>query len=218
MKGLRLYSYWRSSASWRARVGLHFKGLSFEYIPVHLMEDGGKQNTAEYRALNPMRTVPTLEWTENGETRRLSQSLPILEYLDARVPQPSLFPEDLLLKARVRMLAEMVNSGIQPLQNLSVLQKLKNELKADERAWAAHWIGRGLEALEATVKPWAGRFCMGDAVSLADICLVPQLYNARRFAVDVAAFPTLLRIEAACEALPAFQAAHPDRQPDAQPV
>ena len=219
MKGLRLHNYWRSTSSWRVRLGLHLKRLQFEYVPVHLLQDGGKQHTEAYRALNPMRTVPTLEWTEEDDsTRQLSQSLAILEYLEARVPSPSFFPKDLYLQAKVRMLAEMVNSGIQPLQNLSVLQRLKNELKGDDKAWAAHWNARGLEALEAAVKPLAGRYCVGDEVSLADICLVPQLYGARRFAVDLTPYPTLLRIEAACNELPAFQAAHPDRQPDAVPA
>jgi maleylpyruvate isomerase len=219
MKALRLHSYWRSSASWRVRLGLHLKGLTFEYVAVHLLQDGGQQHSDAYRALNPLRTVPTLEWTEDdGTARRLSQSLAILEYLEARHPSPSLFPKDVYLQAKARMLAEMVNSGMQPLQNLSVLQRIKSELQADDKAWGAYWNTRGLDALEAVVKPTAGRYCVGDAVSVADICLVPQLYGARRFAVDLTPYPTLLRIEAACNELPAFQAAHPDRQPDAVPA
>lgn len=219
MTGLRLYSYWRSSASWRVRIGLHLKGLKFDYVPVHLVKDGGEQNSAAYRTLNPMRTLPTLEWTEaDGSVRRLSQSLPVLEYLEERFPAPALLPADAFLRAKSRMLAEMVNSGIQPLQNLSVMQRLKQELSADDKAWSAYWNTRGLEALEAAVQPTAGRFCVGDTVSLADVCLVPQLYGARRFGVDLAPYPTLLRIEAECQALPAFQAAQPDRQPDAVPA
>ncbi|WP_338863697.1 maleylacetoacetate isomerase [Myxococcus stipitatus] len=219
MKALRLHSYWRSSASWRVRLGLNLKGLSYEYAAVHLMKDGGQQNSPEYRAVNPMRTVPTLEWTEaDGTPLRLSQSIAILEFLEERIPSPALLPKDAYLRARVRMVAEGVNSGIQPLQNLSVLQRIKSELNGDDKAWAAHWNMRGLEALESLVKPTAGRYCVGDAVTLADVCLVPQLYGARRFGVDVSAYPTLLRIEAACAELPAFQAAHPDRQPDAVPA
>ncbi|NMO20679.1 maleylacetoacetate isomerase [Pyxidicoccus fallax] len=219
MKALRLHSYWRSSASWRVRVGLHFKGLPFEYVAVHLLKDGGQHHSEAYRALNPMRTLPTLEWTEeDGSQRRLSQSLAILEYLEARFPAPALLPKDTYLQAKARMLAEMVNSGIQPLQNLSVMQRIKSELKADDKAWSAYWNARGLEALEAAVKPLAGRYSVGDEVSFADICLVPQLYGARRFGVDLTPYPTLLRIEAACNELPAFQAAHPDRQPDAAPA
>jgi maleylacetoacetate isomerase len=212
---MKLYSYWRSSCSWRVRIALNLKGLAYTYEAVHLLKDGGQQNTEAYRALNPMRTVPTLEFEEGGRVRRLSQSLAILEYLEERYRTPALLPDDPLLRARVRMLAEMVNSGIQPLQNLSVLQFVKNDMKGDEKVFAAHWNARGLTALEAAVKETAGRYCLGDTVSFADIFLVPQLYGARRFGVDLTPYPTLTRIEAACAELPAFQAAHPDRQPDA---
>ncbi|KFE62689.1 maleylacetoacetate isomerase [Hyalangium minutum] len=215
---MKLYSYWRSSCSWRVRIALNLKGLSYSYEAVHLVKDGGQQNSDAYRALNPMRTVPTLELEEGGQVRRLSQSVAILEYLEERYPTPALLPADPLLRARIRMLAEMVNSGIQPLQNLSVLQFVKGELQRDDKAFAAHWNVRGLTALEAAVKETAGTYCLGETVSLADIFLVPQLYGARRFAVDLSPYPTLTRIEAACEKLPAFQAAHPDRQPDAAPA
>lgn len=215
---MKLYSYWRSSCSWRVRLGLNIKGLAYTYEAVHLLKDGGQQNTEAYRALSPMRTVPTLEFEEGGQVRRLSQSLAILEYLEERYRTPALLPAEPLLRARARMLSEMVNSGIQPLQNLSVLQWVKGELKGDDKAFAAHWIARGLTALEAAVKETAGTYCLGDTVSLADICLVPQLYASRRFGVDLAPYPTLTRIEAACGELPAFQAAHPDRQPDAAPA
>lgn len=219
MKAPRLHNYWRSSASWRVRLGLRLKGVDFEYVPVHLLQDGGQQHSDAYRALNPMRTVPTLEWTEaDGTVRRLSQSLAILDYLQETFPSPSFFPEDTYLRARARMLAEYVNSGIQPLHNLGVLQRVKHELNGDDKAWGAHWCTRGLEALEKMVQPTAGRYCVGDSVTLADVCLVPQLYGARRFALDMTPYPTLLRIEAACAELPAFQASHPDRQPDAAPA
>jgi maleylpyruvate isomerase len=215
---MKLYSYWRSSCSWRVRIALNLKGLSYTYEAVHLLKDGGQQHSEAYRALNPMRTVPTLEFEEGGVVRRLSQSIAILEYLEERHRTPALLPADPLLRARARMLAEMVNSGIQPLQNLSVLQFVKNELKGDDRVFAANWNARGLTALEAAVKETAGTYCLGETISFADICLVPQLYGARRYGVDLAQFPTLTRIEAACEKLPAFQAAHPDRQPDAVPA
>ncbi|HZI14346.1 MAG TPA: maleylacetoacetate isomerase [Myxococcus sp.] len=219
MKNLRLYSYWRSSASWRVRIGLNLKGLKYDYVAVHLLQDGGQQHSDAYRALNPMRTVPTLEWTaEDGAARRLSQSLAILELVEALHPTPALLPKDPYLQGKARMVAEMVNSGVQPLVNLSVLQRIKDELKGDEKAWAAYWIARGLAAVEAAVKPTAGRYCLGDEVSLADICVVPQLYGARRYGVDLSPYPTVLRIEAACNELPAFQAAHPDRQPDTVPA
>jgi maleylpyruvate isomerase len=219
MKNLRLHSYWRSSASWRVRIALHWKGLPFDYAAVHLLKDGGQQFTDAYRALNPMARVPTLEWTEaDGQARHLSESMAILEYLEERVPSPALLPTDAYARARVRMQAEMVNAGMQPLQNTSVTLRIKNELKADEKAWAAHWNMHGLQSLEAAVQATAGRYCVGDAVSFADVLLVPQLYGARRFGVDLKPYPTLLRIEAACNELPAFQAAQPDRQPDAQPA
>jgi maleylpyruvate isomerase len=215
---MKLYSYWRSSCSWRVRIALNLKGLHYTYEAVHLLKDGGQQNSEAYRAVNPMRTVPTLEFEEGGVVRRLSQSLAILEYLEERYRTPALLPAEPLLRARVRMLSEMVNSGIQPLQNLAVLQWVKGELKGDDKAFAAHWNARGLAALEAAVKETAGTYCVGDTVSFADICLVPQLHGGRRFGVDLTPYPTLTRIEAACDKLPAFQAAHPDRQPDAAPA
>jgi maleylpyruvate isomerase len=215
---VKLYSYWRSSCSWRVRIALELKGLSYEYVPVHLVKDGGEQNTEAYRAINPMRMVPTLELTEGGKVHRQAQSMAILEYLEERHPSPALLPADPFLRARCRMLSEMVNSGIQPLQNLSVLQRIKGELKADDKAWCAYWIDRGLTAFQAAVQETAGMYCLGEAVSFADICLVPQLYGARRFGVDLEPYALLTRIEAACARLPAFQAAHADRQPDAVPA
>lgn len=215
---MKLYSYWRSSCSWRVRIALNLKGLAYEYVPVHLVKDGGEQNTEAYRAISPMRTVPTLELTEGGQVRRLSQSLAILEFLEERHPSPALLPTDPYARARCRMLAELVNSGIQPLQNLSVLQRIKGELKGDDKAWSAYWIERGLTAFQTVVQETAGTYCLGDTVSFADICLVPQLYGARRFGVDLGPYELLTRIEAACARLPAFQAAHADRQPDAVPA
>ncbi|ATB43273.1 maleylacetoacetate isomerase [Cystobacter fuscus] len=215
---MKLHGYWRSSSSWRVRIALNLKGLSYEYVPVHLVKDGGEQHSEAYRALNPLRTVPMLEFTEGGRVHHLSQSLAILEYLEERHPSPALLPADPLLRARVRMLSEVVNSGIQPLQNLSVLQRIKAEWKGDDKAWAAHWIDRGLGAFQAMAQETAGRYCVGDSVSFADACLVPQLYSARRFGVDLQPYGLLTRVEAACASLPAFQAAHADRQPDAVPA
>jgi maleylpyruvate isomerase len=217
--GLRLYGYWRSSCSWRVRIALNLKGLPYEYVPVHLLQDGGQQHSEAHRARNPMRTVPVLELPDaSGKPQYLSQSLAILEYLEECHPTPALLPQDPLARARVRMLAEMVNSGIQPLQNLSVMQHVKGQLAQDDKAWSAHWITRGLTALQQSVQESAGRYCVGDSVSFADVCLIPQLYASRRFGVDPAAFPVLSRIEAECEKLPAFQAAHASRQPDAVPA
>jgi maleylpyruvate isomerase len=214
---MKLYSYWRSSSAWRVRTGLAWKGVPYTYQAVHLIKDGGQQHGEQYRSKNPMGFVPLLEWEEGGTTRRLGQSMAILDYLEERFPTPSLFPVDPFLRGRSRQLAEMVNSGIQPFQNLSTLGQVKS-LGVDDKAWVHHFLGRGLAALEKVALETAGTFCIGESPSLADIYLVPQLYAARRFKIDLAPFPTLVRIDAACEALPAFQAAHPDRQPDAEPA
>ncbi len=215
---MKLYSYWRSSSAWRVRIAFNLKGLSYDYVPVNLEKDGGEQNSAAYRAINPMRTVPTLEFSEGGQTRRLTQSLAILEYLEERHPSPALLPADPYLRARCRMLAELVNSGIQPLQSLAVLQRIKEELRGDDKAWRAYWIDRGLAAFQTAVQETAGTYCMGSQVSFADLCLVPQLFGARRCGLDLGPYKLLTRIEEACNSLPAFQAAHPDRQPDALPT
>lgn len=213
---LRLYGYWRSSSAWRVRNGLALKGLVYETVAVDLlaMEQWGEA----HRARSPLAQVPVLEVEDDGRTARLVQSMAILEWLEERFPDPPLLPADLLGRARVRALAEHVNSSIQPLQNASVLRALKDERPGLEREWAQRWIRSGLEGLERAVGGGgAGRFAHGDAPGLADCYLVPQLYNGRRFQVDLAPFPTLRRIEEACLALAPFQEAHPDRQPDAPP-
>jgi maleylpyruvate isomerase len=216
MTALRLYTFWRSSSAWRVRIGLALKGLPHELVTVNLA--AGEQFDAAHRARSPLAQVPVLEVEEGGRTLRLVQSMAILEWLDERFSSPPLLPPDPEGRARVRALAEHVNSGTQPLQNAVVLRTLKEKLPGYERVWAQLHIGRGLEGLEQAVNDGgAGRFCHGDAPGLADCYLVPQLYNARRYGVDVEPFPTLRRIEEACAALPAFQAAHPDRQPDAPP-
>ena len=206
-----LFGYWRSSASWRVRIALHAKGLAFETVPVHLVEDGGRQHQAAHLARNPMGQVPALR-TPHG---MLTQSLAIIEYLEAQHPEPALLPADPYARAQARALAEVVNSGVQPLQNLSVLQHVEG-LGADKIAWGRYWIQRGLDRLEQAVGATAGRYCVGDALSVADLCLIPQLYNARRFGCDAAGWTHLNRIEEACVAQPAFVAADPARQPDAQ--
>jgi maleylpyruvate isomerase len=183
-------------------------------VAVHLLEDGGRQHAAEYRDKNPMRQVPLLEIEEADETRRIGQSMAIIEYLEQRFPEPSLLPEDPYLAAKARQMAEIVNSGIQPVQNLRVLQAIV-ELGGDKREWGKRWIESGLDAVEAEAAPLANRYSVGDRVSYADIFLVPQLYNARRFDVDLSRYPTLSRVERACNELPPFAAAHPDKQPDA---
>lgn len=212
---IRLYSYWRSSSAWRVRIGLALKGLDYEYVALNLLEQ--EQFRGEHEARNPMSQVPVLEVEEEGRTVHLAQSMAILEWLDERHPDPPLLPPDLLGRARVRMLAEHVNSGIQPHQNAVVLRTLAEKFPGYEKEWARRWIGRGLAALERAVQDGAGTFCHGDSPGLADCYLVPQMYNAHRFRVDVAPFPTLRRIDAECAALAPFQQAHPDRQPDAPP-
>jgi maleylpyruvate isomerase len=224
---MRLYGYWRSSASYRVRIALALKGVTYEHVPVHLVRDGGEQRAPDYRAKNPMAQVPTLELEADldecegpeGAVVRLSQSIAILEWLDETYPTPPLFPKKALDRARARELAEIVNSGIQPLQNLPLMAELKR-LGGDQAgpAFARSVNEHGLAALEAKASASAGRYLVGDDVTIADVCLVPQLYGARRFGVDVAAYPTLARVEAALVVLPAFAEAHPDRQPDAQPA
>ena len=212
---LTLYGYWRSSSSWRVRIALAWKRLAYEYLAVHLVQEGGEQHREAFRALNPMEQVPVLGVREGSRSFHLRQSLAIVEYLEERWPAPPLLPSERGERAQARALAELVNSGIQPLQNLGVLQHVRDALGGDERAWAAHWVGRGLEALEQAVRESAGTYCVGDAVSYADLCLIPQLYSARRFGVEVDAYPTLTAIEARCATLDAFREAHAERQSDA---
>ena len=210
-----LYSYFRSSASYRVRIGLALKGIDYDYRAVHLVEEGGAQYKPAYAAVNPMHEVPSL--VIDGHT--LSQSLPILEYLDETRPTPPLLPADAYGRAKARQLAECVNASIQPVQNLRVLKKLEADFGAVEetrRAWVAHFIHSGFRGIEAILRDTAGSFAVGDAVSLADICLVPQVFAAGRFGVTLEAYPTLAAVAAKAGALPAFEAAHPSRQPDAQ--
>ena len=213
---LTLYSYWRSSAAYRVRIGLNLKGLAYETRPVHLVRDGGEQHADDYRSLNPQALVPMLV---DGE-RRITQSLAILEYLDETFPKPALLPADTRGRARVRSLAMLVACDIHPLNNLRVLQYLKRENGLEQPAidaWMLHWMREGFAAMEAMLAdaPGTGTFCLGETPTIADCCLVPQLYNARRFALDLSPYPTLVRIEADCLALPAFDAARPESQPDA---
>lgn len=216
-QSLQLYTYWRSSAAYRVRIGLHLKGLAHDLLPVHLVRDGGQQHAPDYVALNPQHLVPTLR---HGE-QVLTQSLAILEYLDEVFPQAPLLPSSPQDRARVRALAQLVACDIHPLNNLRVMQYLERTVEAQatrREEWTRHWMREGFAALEALLAghPDTGRYCHGDTPGLADCCLVPQLYNAHRFGVDLAPYPTLQRIEQACLALEAFDRARPERQPDAQ--
>ncbi len=213
---MKLWSYWRSSSAYRVRIALGLKGLPFEYAAVHLMRDGGQQHTASFGALNPIGQVPVLEIDDGGETLRLVQSMAIIEYIDERFPEPALLPATAKDRAHVRALAELVNSGIQPLQNSSTFDELKKHGVASQ-PWARLFVERGLSALEHLAAARAGAFLFADGPTLADIYLVPQLYNARRYGVPLDAFPTLMRAEASAQALPAFRAALPEVQPDAEP-
>jgi maleylpyruvate isomerase len=210
---LVLHNYWRSSASHRVRIGLGLKRLSYEYVAVDIAR--GAQHAEVYRAKNPIAQVPALEITEDsGERRTIAQSLPILEYLEERWPEVPILPGDPYLRARARMLAELVNSGIQPLQNLSTTNQVK-AIGGDPAEWTRGFVSAGLAAFARTAAETAGAFCVGDAPTIADCCLVPQLASARRFGADIAPLGQLLEIEARCLALPAFANAVPDQQPDA---
>jgi maleylpyruvate isomerase len=211
---MRLYSYFRSSAAYRTRIALHLKGLAFDYAPVHLRK--GEQNAEAYRALNRQELVPTLV---DGDTA-VTQSLAIIEYLDERHPEPPLLPSTPAGRARVRAIALAICCDIHPLNNLRVLRYLVHTLNIGEEAkdaWYRHWIDTGLAALEEQLaaESATGTFCHGDVPTMADVCLVPQLANARRTDIPLDSYPTLLRIDASCRALDAFARAAPDRQPDA---
>lgn len=217
MPELALYSYFRSSAAFRVRIALNLKGLAADMRFVHLLREGGQQYAEAYRALNPQQIVPTL--ISDGHV--LSQSLAIIEYLEEIAPTPPLLPAEPLARARVRQIALSVACDIHPLNNLRVLRHLKHVLGVDDGSrleWQRHWIREGFQALEVMLAqdPASCTFCYGDSPTLADICLVPQMANARRIQLDLTPYPTLLRIEEAAYRLPAFVAARPENQPDAE--
>jgi maleylpyruvate isomerase len=212
------YDYWRSSSAWRVRIALHLKSIPFERRAVNLA--AGEQHRPEFRALNPLGQVPVLVIpTGDQRPQVLAQSMAILGYLEERFPTPGLLPEgdDPWRRARARQLAEMVNAGTQPFQNLALLHFLRDSGLPEPNVVAHEFNKRGLEALETLARESAGRFLVGDAPTLADVYLTPQLYGARRFGVDLSPYPTLVRVEAAAAELPAFQAARPERQTDAVP-
>ncbi|XP_063097640.1 maleylacetoacetate isomerase isoform X3 [Cavia porcellus] len=202
-----LYSYFRSSCSWRVRIALALKGIDYETVPVHLIKDGGQQFSEKFQTLNPMKQVPTLKI--DGLT--ISQSLAIIEYLEETRPTPRLLPQDPKKRASVRMISDLIASGIQPLQNLSVLNEVGTE---KQLSWAQKVISSGFNALEQILQSTAGKCCIGDEVSMADLCLVPQVANAERFKVNLNPYPTISRINKTLLALEAFQVSHPSRQPD----
>ena len=219
---LKLYTYFRSSAAYRVRIALNLKALDVDMAPIHLLRKGGEQLEQAYRSINPEGLVPALV-DENDEegSQVLTQSIAIIEYLDEMYPEPPLLPSAPLDRAYVRGIALAIACDIHPLNNLRVLRYLVRDLGASEdakNAWYRHWCENGLAALEKRVSAdgRAGKFCFGDTPTMADCCLVPQLANARRVDTDLSKMPTLLRIEANCVQLDAFQQAAPARQPDAE--
>jgi maleylacetoacetate isomerase len=213
LDGMKLYNYFRSSASFRVRIALELKGLAYEYVPVHLPT--GENTQPAYAAVSPSRLVPTLE-TDDGQ--RLEQSMAIIEYLDETHPNPALLPKDALGRARVRALAQLVACEIHPLNNLRVLRYLVRELKVEEdakNAWYRHWVRDGLEAFERELARLpSSKFCDGDTPTLADCCLVPQIFNGQRFKVNFDGLTRTMAAFDACMALPAFQKAQPSSCPD----
>ncbi|MGE6380160.1 maleylacetoacetate isomerase [Shewanella baltica] len=215
---MKLYGYWRSSAAYRVRIALNLKGISAEQLSVHLVRDGGEQHKAAYSALNPLELVPTLVMDDELDADALSQSLAIIEYLDEIHPQSPLLPASALERAHVRAMALTVACEIHPLNNLRVLQYLTQTLGVDEAAkntWYHHWVASGFAALETLLVRHSGRYCFGDIVTLADLCLVPQVYNAQRFNVDLTPYPNIMRVWTECNQLEAFADAAPERQADA---
>jgi maleylacetoacetate isomerase len=211
---VQLYTYFRSSAAYRLRIALNFKELTSEVISIHLQKEGGQHKKPEYRAVNPQMRVPALR-LDSGEV--LTQSLAIIEYLDEIDPEPPLLPRDPVERAKVRALAQLIACDIHPLNNLAPLRYLKNELGQEQSkidAWYHHWILEGFTALEIMVRP--GPYAFGSAVTLADVCVVPQVYNARRLKVPLERFPNIVAIDAACGKLAAFERARPENQPDAE--
>jgi len=211
---VKLYSYFRSSAAYRVRIALNLKGIAYETTPVHLIKDGGHNKRPEFRAINPQMRVPALV-TPSGEI--LIQSLAIIEYLDETHPQPPLLPRDPIARAKARALADLIACDIHPLNNVGPLRYLKNAMGQAQSAidaWYHHWILDGFEALEALIG--SGPYACGDEVTIADICLVPQIYNARRLKVPLDKFPKINAVDAACMKLAAFDRARPENQPDAE--
>ncbi|XP_065345749.1 probable maleylacetoacetate isomerase 2 [Cloeon dipterum] len=203
-----LYSNWRSSATWRVRTVLNLKGIEYDLKPIDLFKNDIPENlTEEYRAINPMQFVPAL--VIDGHT--LIESLAIIEYLDEKFPQTPLLPKDLFAKSRVRSICSLIAAGIQPLQNIGVLKQVGSERKVE---WARQWISKGFKAVEKLLESTSGKYCVGDEITIADCCLLPQVFNARGYEIDLSVYPNISRIENELKNHPAFLAAHPHNQPD----
>jgi len=211
---VQLYSYFRSSAAYRVRIAFNLKGLTYDTIPIHLQKEGGINRKPEYRAINPLMRVPALK-LDSGDV--LTQSLAIIEYLDETHPQPALLPRDPVKRAQVRAAAQLIACDIHPLNNLSPLRYLKNALGQEQTkidAWYHHWVIEGFNAFEAMIAP--APYAFGAEVTVADICVVPQVANARRLKVPLDAYPKIVAVDAACAKLSAFDKARPENQPDAE--
>jgi maleylacetoacetate isomerase/maleylpyruvate isomerase len=215
---MKLFGSWRSSAAYRVRIALNLKNIDCEYVSVHLVKNGGEQHNEAYVALNPTHLVPTLtDETVDGELV-LNQSMAILDYIDNQYSQSPLYPENIYDKAQVQAIALDIACEIHPVNNLRVQQYLVNVLgveELDKSTWSHHWMGIGFTALEAKLKKVSGKFCYGDQITIADLCLVPQVYNANRFKVDMSAFPLINSIVERCNKIPAFIKAMPENQADA---
>ena len=219
MSALRLYTYFRSSAAFRVRIALNLKGLDYQSEFIHLLKEGGEHKARDYRAINPQALIPSLRIGDADEEQVLTQSLAIIEYLEEKYPQPSLLPREMEQRAFVRSLALMISCDIHPLNNLRVLAYLKDELAVDEAArqcWYCHWLAQGFDALEQRIVDQFSDtgFCVGEHAGLADLCLIPQFYNALRYGCDVSAYPVLQYIYDNCMAMDAFYLAAPEQQPD----
>jgi maleylacetoacetate isomerase len=211
---VKLYSYFRSSAAYRVRIAFNLKGLSCDMVSIHLQKEGGLNKKPDFRAINPQMRVPALQ-LDSGEV--LIQSLAIIEYIDETHPQPPLLPRDALERAKVRAISQIIACDIHPLNNVGPLRYLKNQMGQDQAkidAWYHHWVLDGFDAIEAMLRP--GPYAFGSEISLADVCLVPQVYNARRLKVPLDRFPKIVAVDAACGKLAAFEQARPENQPDAE--
>ncbi len=216
---MKLYSYWRSSCAYRTRIAVGLKDIDCQIIPIQLST--GENRQASYLAQNPIGQVPLLEFDDGGTTRRIGQSAAIIEYLEETVPQPPLLPttathsgDIAYLRAKTRQLVEVINSGVQPMQNMSMRRYVREELSGDDETWCRYWVERGLRAFETMLEDTHGRYCVGDQVTMADLYLIPQIRSAREFAIDLTTMPTIVDIESACQELEAFQRAQPEKQPD----
>ena len=217
IENIVLYSYWRSSCTWRIRIAMNIKGIKYEIKTVHLVKN--EQSSDEFLAKNPIGRVPLLEFTlrdgDNVTNHSIAESTAILEFLEEVFPDTSLYPSNLVDKAKVRMICSEVASNIQPIQNLTVLNKLE-ELGCNKLEWAKYWIEKGLSALELIISETKGKYSFGDNITLADAFLIPQLYNARRFNINIDDYPNIANIEKNVQEIEAFINASPDKQPDFQ--